>query len=94
MPGSPIDGGIVTRLDCIPLGIVVNKKGQRFGDEGEDLWPRRYAEWGSLVARQPDQTAFVVLPSQMAQGGPPGSPRRGGSGTIRSTGSRGTSGSL
>jgi tricarballylate dehydrogenase len=60
------DGGIVTRLDCIPLGIVVNKKGQRFGDEGEDLWPKRYAEWGSLVARQPDQTAFVVIDAKVA----------------------------
>jgi tricarballylate dehydrogenase len=33
------DGGIVTRLDSIPLGIVVNKHGQRFYDEGEDYWP-------------------------------------------------------
>src|SRR5215204_65084 len=26
------DGGIVTRLDCIPLGIVVNQSGERFAD--------------------------------------------------------------
>ena len=35
------DGGIVTRVDCIPLGIVVNKHATRFYDEGEDLWPKR-----------------------------------------------------
>ena len=55
------DGGIVTRVDCIPLGIVVNARAERFHDEGEDLWPKRYAIWGRLVARQPDQTAFVIF---------------------------------
>src|SRR5262249_21905072 len=35
------DGGIVTRLDCVPLGIAVNKDGNRFYDEGQDLWPKR-----------------------------------------------------
>jgi tricarballylate dehydrogenase len=60
------DGGIVTRLDCIPFGIVVNVEGQRFADEGEDFWPKRYAEWGSLVARQPRQLAFVIIDAQAA----------------------------
>lgn len=55
------DGGIVTRLDCVSLGIVVNKLGERFYDEGEDFWPKRYAIWGSLVARQPDQIAFSIV---------------------------------
>ncbi len=51
------DGGIVTRLDCVSLGIVVNKHGERFYDEGEDFWPKRYAIWGRLVARaaRPDR---------------------------------------
>jgi tricarballylate dehydrogenase len=55
------DGGIVTRLDCVSLGIVVNVHGDRFYDEGEDFWPKRYAIWGSLVARQPGQTAFSII---------------------------------
>jgi tricarballylate dehydrogenase len=55
------DGGIVTRLDSIPFGIVVNRNGERFYDEGEDLWPKRYATWGSLIARQPGQIAFSVV---------------------------------
>ena len=49
------DGGIVTRLDCVPFSIVVNKDAERFYDEGEDVWPKRYAIWGRLVAAQPDQ---------------------------------------
>ena len=55
------DGGIVTRLDCLSLGIVVNKHAERFYDEGEDFWPKRYAIWGMLVARQPDQIAFSIV---------------------------------
>ncbi len=55
------DGGIVTRLDCVPFGIVVNNQARRFYDEGEDFWPKRYAIWGRLVAGQPDQTAFAIV---------------------------------
>ena len=58
------DGGIVTRLDCISLGIVVNKFGERFYDEGEDLWPKRYAIWGRLLAQQPDQIAYAIADSK------------------------------
>jgi len=55
------DGGIATRLDCIIFGIVVNKNGVRFYDEGEDVWPKRYAIWGRLIAQQPDQTAYSII---------------------------------
>lgn len=55
------DGGIVTRLDCVSLGLVVNRDGHRFYDEGEDFWPKRYAIWGGLVARQPGQIAFAII---------------------------------
>ena len=58
------DGGIVTRLDCVSFGIVVNKNVQRFYDEGEDFWPKRYAIWGRLVAKQPDQMAFSIIDSK------------------------------
>ncbi|WP_412565152.1 FAD-dependent tricarballylate dehydrogenase TcuA [Thalassobius sp. MITS945101] len=55
------DGGIVTRLDCVPFSIVVNKNADRFYDEGEDVWPKRYAIWGRLVAAQPDQVGYVII---------------------------------
>ncbi|MBO9466508.1 FAD-dependent tricarballylate dehydrogenase TcuA [Tropicibacter sp. R15_0] len=58
------DGGIVTRLDCVPFSIVVNKNAERFYDEGEDVWPKRYAIWGRLVAAQPDQVGFVIIDSK------------------------------
>lgn len=58
------DGGIVTRVDSVSLGIVVNRHGQRFYDEGEDFWPKRYAIWGRLVAQQPDQIGYSIIDSK------------------------------
>lgn len=58
------DGGIVTRLDCVPFSIVVNKDSERFYDEGEDVWPKRYAIWGRLVAAQPEQVAYAIIDSK------------------------------
>ena len=58
------DGGIVTRLDAIPFGIVVNQCGRRFYDEGENIWPKRYAIWGGLIAGQPGQLAFSIVDSK------------------------------
>jgi tricarballylate dehydrogenase len=55
------DGGIVTRLDCVSLGIVVDQNAQRFYDEGEDFWPKRYAIWGRLIAQQPNQIAYTIV---------------------------------
>ncbi|CAB5604378.1 MULTISPECIES: FAD-dependent tricarballylate dehydrogenase TcuA [Pseudomonas] len=55
------DGGICTRIDCVSLGVVVNRDGQRFYDEGEDFWPKRYAIWGRLVAHQPGQVGFSII---------------------------------
>ena len=55
------DGGICTRIDCVSLGVVVNRDGERFYDEGEDFWPKRYAIWGRLVALQPGQIAYSII---------------------------------
>jgi tricarballylate dehydrogenase len=58
------DGGIVTRVDCVSLGVMVNRDAQRFYDEGEDFWPKRYAIWGRLVAQQPGQIGYCVIDSK------------------------------
>jgi tricarballylate dehydrogenase len=54
------DGGITTRLDSVPYSVVVNRNGDRFYDEGEDVWPKRYAIWGRLIAQQPGQIAYSI----------------------------------
>ena len=55
------DGGICTRIDCVSLGVVLNRDAERFYDEGEDFWPKRYAIWGRLVAMQPGQIAYSII---------------------------------
>ena len=58
------DGGLAMRLDCIPFAIAVNRDVERFYDEGEDVWPKRYAIWGRLIAQQPGQSAVAITDSQ------------------------------
>jgi len=54
-------------VDCVIFSVVVNKNGERFYDEGEDIWPKRYAIWGRLVAQQPDQIAYIVFDSDVLE---------------------------
>jgi tricarballylate dehydrogenase len=61
------DGGIATRLDTIPFGIVVNRYGRRFYDEGEEFWPKRYAVWGGHIARQDGQIAYSLWDAKVSR---------------------------
>jgi tricarballylate dehydrogenase len=67
----PADGGIATRVLGIPAGIVVDRSGRRFHDEGGDAGPTRYAVWGRKVADQPGQCAWLILDSAAETGAPP-----------------------
>jgi tricarballylate dehydrogenase len=58
------DAGIVSRLDSVPFGVVVNQSGVRFYDEGEETWPKRYAIWGGLIVSQPGQIAYSIVDSK------------------------------
>ena len=58
------DGGIVTRVDAVSLGVMLNREAVRFYDEGEDFWPKRYAIWGRLVAQQPGQLGYCIVDSK------------------------------
>jgi tricarballylate dehydrogenase len=55
------DGGIVTRIRGMPLGIVVDREGRRRHDEGADTASTRYARWGQRLAAYPEQTGWLVL---------------------------------
>ena len=62
--GPKFDGGIVTRLGQRAVRDRRQQRGKRFYDEGEDFWPKRYAIWGGLIARQPDQIAYSIIDSK------------------------------
>jgi tricarballylate dehydrogenase len=55
------DGGIVTRIRGMPLGIVVDRDGRRRHDEGADTASTRYARWGQRLAAYPGQIGWLVL---------------------------------
>jgi tricarballylate dehydrogenase len=59
--GPKFDGGIVTRITAIPHGIVVDRDGRRFHDEGEDARKTHYARWGARIADCPDQIAYLIM---------------------------------
>lgn len=66
------DAGIITRLDALPIGIAVNRNAQRFSDEGADIWPKRYASWGRLIAQQPGNIAYALYDVKVADQTIPG----------------------
>src|ERR1700687_1079291 len=62
--GPKFDGGIVTRITAIPHGIVVDRDGKRFHDEGEDARKTHFARWGARIADRPGQIAYLILDAQ------------------------------
>lgn len=49
------------------LGIVVNREGRRFIDEGADFHTQTYAKYGAAVLRQPGLTAYQIFDSKVTQ---------------------------
>ncbi|MEY6432313.1 FAD-dependent tricarballylate dehydrogenase TcuA [Thioalkalicoccus limnaeus] len=60
----PADGGIVTRIDGLSWGLVLDRDGRRFLDEAAELSPRRYSVWGRQLARCPGGIAFLILDAE------------------------------
>ena len=56
--------GIAMRVDSVMYGIVINKYGERFADEGADFWIKMYSKWGYYTLFQPDQLAFSIFDSK------------------------------
>ena len=65
------DGGIATRVRCMPAGIVVDSSGRRFRDEGGDTASTRYAVWGERLSGCPGQIAYLILDARGLRGAPP-----------------------
>lgn len=65
------DAGIVSRVDGMPLGVVVGADGRRFHDEGEDIGPIRFSHWGQRLAHLPGQRAWLVLDADGVAALPP-----------------------
>jgi tricarballylate dehydrogenase len=59
------------------LGVIVNRMGRRFVDEGADVWIHVYSRMGKAILGQPGNEAFQVFDAQTVRraeelsGGPP-----------------------
>ena len=58
--------GDIFKKHSYPLGIVVNKLGQRFVDEGADFRNYTYAKYGREILHQPDHIAYQIFDGQVA----------------------------
>jgi tricarballylate dehydrogenase len=68
--GAPATGDreLTNRLSrqSYPLGVVVNRDGERFLDEGADFRNYTYARYGAEILRQPGSIAFQLFDAQTA----------------------------
>jgi tricarballylate dehydrogenase len=62
-PGNEGDRELTNQLtrSGYPLGIMVNKRGERFLDEGADFRNYTYAKYGARILAQPDGVAFQLF---------------------------------
>lgn len=65
------DGGIVTRVDGLEIGIAIDRDGNRFEDETAISGPTRYAQWGRRVAALPGRIAHAVWDADGVERVPP-----------------------
>lgn len=65
------DAGIVSRVDGMPLGLVVGADGRRWRDEGAPAGPARFATWGQALAARPDPRGWLLLTPEAAARLPP-----------------------
>jgi tricarballylate dehydrogenase len=60
--GPMFDGGIVTRVEAIPFGLVVDHAGHRLGEEAADPARTHFAAWGRLLAERGN--AVLILDAE------------------------------
>jgi tricarballylate dehydrogenase len=60
-PVNDVYNGSVFKRDDYQYGVVLNAKGERFFDEGEDFRALTYAKLGRVILQQPRQIAWQVF---------------------------------
>lgn len=57
--------GDIFKKHSYPLGIMINKEGYRFVDEGADFRNYTYAKYGREIIKQPGQIAYQIYDAQV-----------------------------
>ena len=58
---APEFEGGANRVDGYQYGVIVNREGKRFLDEGEDARAHTYAKFGRKIFEEPGNEAFMVI---------------------------------
>ncbi len=61
---SPRMEGGVTAIYIYQLGVIVNRDGQRFLDEGEDFRDNTYVKFSKIMTQQPGGLCYCILDDQ------------------------------
>lgn len=64
---SPDVEGGANRVDGYQYGLILNDRGERFVDEGEDARAHTYAKFGKLIFEEPNHVAYIILDSKMKE---------------------------
>jgi tricarballylate dehydrogenase len=62
---APEFEGGANRVDGYQYGVIVNREGERFLDEGEDARAHTYAKFGRRIFEEPGNEAFIVIDSPL-----------------------------
>ncbi|WP_286228540.1 FAD-dependent tricarballylate dehydrogenase TcuA [Neobacillus mesonae] len=57
--------GDIYKKSSFPIGLLINKNGERFVDEGADFRNYTYAKYGREVLKQPDQIAYQLFDAKV-----------------------------
>lgn len=69
LPSSAMGGGTEWDRYLYPYGIMVNRDGVRFTDEGADVRSRTYARMGREILAQPGGVAYQILDAKVRRAG-------------------------
>ena len=58
---APEFEGGANRVDGYQYGVIINREGERFVDEGEDARAHTYAKFGRRIFEEPGNEAFIVI---------------------------------
>lgn len=63
--GDPTLPGDIFKKHSYPLGLIINREGRRFVDEGADFRNYTYARYGREVLRQPGGIAYQIFDARV-----------------------------
>ncbi|SNR46354.1 FAD-dependent tricarballylate dehydrogenase TcuA [Halorubrum vacuolatum] len=64
---SPDYEGGANRVDGYQYGVLLNDRGERFFDEGEDARAHTYAKLGRIIFEEPNHVAYIVIDDSLTE---------------------------